>query len=329
MVAFTYANEQEWHALRSKHIGASEVAALFNESPYITAWSLYQVKTGKASAPPVDETATETGKEMEPAIAALYSKRANLMLGKVRHYYECDEQPFLGASVDYEFFSFEGKPIAVEIKHVSTHAWRAHGWAPETDYMPPHIELQLIAQMLCRGCEEGRVVAFCDGEIFTFTRRLDDERTKKLAGAIIDKVADFRDRIREGVEPDPFGTSDELTMMGLVVRPDPEKELLDLVNDREMDELLHGLKSWKDSEYTAGKEVDRHKALITAKLQRASNSELVAPGCMTQHYSLKRTVSEIPAATIQRKASTRVLFTVKERSDVPEVEEPTSTIMAG
>lgn len=316
-------NEVHWHEIRAKHIGASEVAGLANLSPYCTAYSLYQVKAGNAPTPSVDEDATSLGNDMEPAIGARYARQNNLEMIKVSNYHTCDAESFLGATLDYYFKSYEGKNIAVEIKHVSTWAWRDHQWNPDEDYAPPMYEMQLAAQLLCTGWEEGRIVAFCDGELFTFTRKRGEERTEKLCAEILRLVADMKRRIKERDEPDAFGASVDLEVMRIAVPADDKKPVLDMTHDREANNILHELATWQENKKMAEKGVDEAKAKITQIMSRHSNDGYVAAEIVTSHYHMKRTQSEIAAMTIQRKASITTRFTVKKREDAePEAQEP-------
>lgn len=318
---------EQWHALRAKHIGSSEVAALANLSPWATAYSLYQVKAGAAEQPPVSDD-VKNGIDFEEAIARRYAIDNNLEFVKCNEYNECASEPMLGATLDYKFSSHEGKNIAVEIKHVRSHSWRHHGWSPDNDYMPPHIEMQLVAQLLCTGWDEGRVVAFCDGEYYSFTRSINDDRVKKIAAEILRLVGDMKRRLAERDAPDAFGAPVDLGIMGLVAPSDVEKPVIDLTADADADALLHYFMQAKDQARMADKSIDEAKAKMTQLYTRASNEPSVPAELMTQHYHLKRTVSTTPARVQTVKAATRVLFTIKERMDVPNV-EPKSTLMAG
>ena len=328
----TIVNDQHWHQIRAKHIGASEVAGLANLSPYTTAYALYHAKAGNAPAPKVNEHSVSVGSALESAIAELYANDNNLELFKCREYHECDAEPFLGATLDYYFKTHEGQYIAVEIKHVTTWAWRDHGWSPDEDYMPPHIEMQLVAQLLATGWRQGRVVAFCDGETYSFTRMRGEDRVEKMAAEILRLVADMQRRIKERDEPDVLGKSVDLEIMGMAAKVDSSKPVLDMTDNREANNLLHELATWQANESTAKKGVDEAKAKITQLFTRASNDGFVASEMVTSHYRLKRTQSEIAAMTIQRKASVMTRFTVKERTDAqPEALDQTakSNLMGG
>ena len=39
-------SEAEWRELRARHVGGSEVAALYGCSPYLSHWALWQIKAG-------------------------------------------------------------------------------------------------------------------------------------------------------------------------------------------------------------------------------------------------------------------------------------------
>ena len=265
-----------WHQLRAKHIGASEVAGLANLSPYITAYSLYHVKAGTSPQPSVNEHSVSVGVALEGAIAALYASQNNLDLTKVKEYHQCDALPFLGATLDYRFVSHEGKWVIVEIKHVTTWAWRDHGWSPENDYIPPHYEMQIVSQMMCTGAEEGRVVVFCDGEIYTFFRKRGDEKVEKIVAEITRLVTDMERRIKEKDIPDVFGKSVDLEVMGIAARADLNKPLLDLSHERDANNALHELYVWQENAKMAEDGIKKAKAQITLMLERHSNDGAVA-----------------------------------------------------
>ena len=48
-------SDEHWRDLRSRHIGASDAAALFNLSPYKTHYSFFMEFTGRAPAPVIEE----------------------------------------------------------------------------------------------------------------------------------------------------------------------------------------------------------------------------------------------------------------------------------
>lgn len=321
-------NDEQWHALRLVHIGASEVGALANVSPWATAFSVYQVKKGTAQQPPVSDD-VQNGQDFEHAIARRYAIDNQLDLLKVREYHISDEEPFLGASLDYYFQSDKATPIATEIKHVRTQSWYHHQWSPETDYMPPHIEMQIVSQLICTGWQEGRVVAFCDGEFYSFTRRRGEERVEKMVEKILELVRDMKRRLESNEPPDAFGKPVELTMMGLIAPVDKDKPVLDLTHNHAADALVHHYYQATDAKTTAEKVIDETKAKITQLFMSGSNEPAVSGELLTLHYQLKRNVIDVKARVQEVKAHKQVRFTVKEREDKPTIEEPSSVLMAG
>lgn len=325
-------DDQHWHELRAKHIGASEISALFGHSPYLTAYTLFEMKRGKAPAPPIHDEQSSLGLGMEPAIAGLYARAQNLDVVKVREYHECDAMPLLGCSLDYKFIHPEHGFVPVEIKHVSTHAWRAHGWNNEEDYLPPHIEFQLIDQMLITKAKEGRVVAFCDGKIYHFIRRADEPRVQSMAKEIALAMLDFGRRLRENDPPDAFGDASlDLRTLGYSMPSDKEAPALDLTREPDANQIIETLIDWQAQEYMAKNEIDRCKVKLTELMRKNCNTDAIPAEAFTENFTLRRTVSDIAATTVQRKASKMVRFTVKKREDAeaPVQAEETSVLMAG
>jgi putative phage-type endonuclease len=193
MGALSVRDQTHWHELRSQHIGASDVAALFDMSPFTTLWQLWMEKSGKL--PPEDlsdNKSVQAGTFLESGIANWAAHRWDMKIEKVVDYYTADDCPGMGASLDFQ--TDGGHPV--EIK------WSAHGdgWEYEGDTItcaPDNYVLQVLHQMACTDAEYGWLIALIRNE----PRRMKVPRSEEIISKIKSHVAKFWDSVRAGEEP--------------------------------------------------------------------------------------------------------------------------------
>lgn len=186
-------DQTHWHELRSQHVGASEVAALFDMSPFTTLWQLWMEKSGKL--PPEDlsgNKSVQAGTFLESGIANWAAHRWDMKIEKVVDYYTADDCPGMGASLDFQ--TDGGHPV--EIK------WSAHGdgWEYEGDTItcaPDNYVLQVLHQMACTDAEYGWLIALIRNE----PRRMKVPRSVEIISKIKSHVAKFWDSVSCGAEP--------------------------------------------------------------------------------------------------------------------------------
>jgi putative phage-type endonuclease len=186
-------DQTHWHELRSKHIGASEVAALFDMSPFTTLWQLWMEKSGKLPPEHLSgNKAVQAGTFLESGIANWAAHRWDMKIEKVVDYYTADDCPGMGASLDFQ--TDGGHPV--EIK------WSAHGdgWEYEGDTIttaPDNYVLQVLHQMACTDAEYGWLIALIRNE----PRRMKVPRSVEIISKIKSHVAKFWDSVSCGAEP--------------------------------------------------------------------------------------------------------------------------------
>lgn len=193
MGALSVRDQTHWHELRSQHIGASDVAALFDMSPFTTLWQLWMEKSG--NLPPEDlsdNKSVQAGTFLESGIANWAAHRWDMKVKKVVDYYTADDCPGMGASLDFQ--TDGGHPV--EIK------WSAHGdgWEYEGDTItcaPDNYVLQVLHQMACTDAEYGWLIALIRNE----PRRMKVPRSEEIISKIKSHVAKFWDSVRAGEEP--------------------------------------------------------------------------------------------------------------------------------
>lgn len=187
-------SRDHWHELRAAHVGASESAALFNLSPWLTRWQLHMQKAGRLPAVDLDSNLAVThGRHFEPAVASYAAEKFGIQLRKVHRYLEADDCPGMGASLDYEQFG-DGL-IPVEIKFSLHGDWDYQG--DEILEAPDNYIIQCQHQLGCTSAPHAVLLAFTGGDL----RRMIIPRREGMIASIKREVTQFWDDVRAGKEP--------------------------------------------------------------------------------------------------------------------------------
>jgi predicted phage-related endonuclease len=265
-------SETEWHAVRARHIGSSEVSALFGVQPdyALSHFALWHVKAGNIPPPVVDNDRVRFGTKLEPLIAELAAEENGWTITKGR-YHEDPLCPGLGASLDYEIDApgpgddgCEG-PGVLECKNVD---WMVHrrSWA---DGEPPiHITLQLQTQLACSGRTWGCVVALVGGnQLLTYRF----QARPKIVADIRRRTFEFWSAIDAGQEPLVDGkdsTSDALRALF----PEVTSQSLDLRTHNEFPIVVAALLSKTEERKRVTEEEEELKNRLRAILGDAKSA---------------------------------------------------------
>ncbi len=163
-------SKKVWHALRAKHVTASEIAPLlgmgakYQQSPF----ALFHIKAGTVPPPAFENNRMEAGNALETAIARWAARREGW---KIRRGCFAIDDTIEGASATLDFIiessdalaarGFDG-PGALEIKNVDRWEYEEK-W--EGDEPPPHIALQHQQQLACTGWFWGAVAVCVGGNV--------------------------------------------------------------------------------------------------------------------------------------------------------------------
>lgn len=205
-------DDSHWHELRRTHVGASESAALFGLSPWLTPWQLYHIKRG-ALPGMADNDVLRTGRHFEPAIASYAAEKFDLRLQKVHRYISDDTTPGMGASLDYE--TAEGERMPAEIKM----SLFGDGWEWEGDRLtsaPEHYVIQCQHQIAVTGAKAALLIAWAGFNVRTMLIPRSDAIVAELRARITQFWAD----VKAGNEPpvDFQMDGDELTALAATLR---------------------------------------------------------------------------------------------------------------
>lgn len=235
-----------WHDLRRKHIGASDIAALFGcgNSYTPTLNALYHEKRGNLPPEEGVNLLAELGKALEPFIAFVVSDIQHWRLEPCRFYHEHPEHKFLGCTLDYYVVESEHGPGTMQIKNVQQ--W-AQGWTQSR--APDHVELQVQQEFLVTNAARvaeglppftwGCIASMHAGnpEDIRIMMRAPDMKVQKH---IIERAGRFMADVDAGKEPPIMGSEDYAHINDLFkfaeeeADPDPK----DLRGDAVMDDYI-------------------------------------------------------------------------------------------
>lgn len=264
-------------------ISASQVAALWGASPYVTRWMLYHWARGTVSLDEPENVRMEMGLRFEAAILDLAARELRLdVTQNAENRYRRHESIRLGCTVD----SLVTDPALgvgiVEAKNVDSMVWR-QDWNETA--APKHIEIQLQAQMLVLGASWGAIAALVGGNRFLLYRR---EPNRRLWASMEAQVRAFWDEVEAEREPSPAGIERELRLLDhLYPKADPHK-VIHLDDDHDAAELVEAYALARKARRQAEADVEATKTLIGAMLQDAKY--LYVPG-----FEVSRTDRVTPA----------------------------------
>ena len=191
----------EWHQHRLHHRNASETPAVLDVSPWMTAYQLWQLKTGRASQPDVT-AAMAHGTKLEPIAREAYEKQTGLIM-----------EPLVMVDGEYSA-SLDGITLGgelmVEIKCPRSKDSKILADA-KAGRVPEHIYWQLQSQLMVSGAELAHLYVYdgADGILL-------EQRPDSTAWATIrDEWDRFVAMVRED-RPPPLSYGDT------VVRTDAE-----------------------------------------------------------------------------------------------------------
>ena len=284
---------------RQSYIGASEVASVFDMSPYQTRFELWHIKAGNIENPEPQHDRMLFGQLIEKAIGQAVKEKEGWTVHKVHRYLTHKTVPGMGASLDFEIVCHEDGPGVLETKTVD---WLEFQDWP--DQKPPiYYQLQLQHQLSVTGRKWGAIAVLIGGnelEIFPYSRH--EPSIAKIEKAI----SEFWVSIKEGEEPDANFERDARAI-GLLYRAS-YGDTLDLRGNNYFTQLCASYQEQSAIEKQASTKRKAIKAEILTLIQHS-------PLVLTDGF--KVTASEVP--DIEMKAHTRrgyrhLAITAKEKA---------------
>lgn len=210
MPAIPINNDLHWHLLRAHHVGGSEIGALFDASPWMTRFTLWHEKAGKARIAREVNDRMRLGTFLEEYIAAELGGKLGWRLLKSKVYHQHPTVAGMGCTLDFDIIDHEWGPGLCETKLVFDYMDYQQNWT--RDRAPVNYELQVQHQFACTGYSWG-VIACLVMQTGTIMPAIVRRPEPKVIGLIEGKVAAFWESIRENVPPPPTGTEDDLAVL--------------------------------------------------------------------------------------------------------------------
>lgn len=131
---------------RRNHLGGSDIAALFDMSPFVTQYDLWLDKTGKLSPEDSTKKHLQLGNDFEPIIMNIAARH----LGKLKRNQYRSLKPDLPLAVNTDAIAEDKDGCPVEGKTNGVFWPVEETWGePGTDQIPDRVNLQAHAQMMC------------------------------------------------------------------------------------------------------------------------------------------------------------------------------------
>ena len=271
---------------RVNWLGASEVAALFDLSPYSTQFELWHQKRGTLPGHDLDNVERiMAGQYLEPSIAAWAAAKWDWVVTGVPEYLTNPNIPKMGASLDFE--TEDGEPV--EIKNVDWMIFRDGDWVYDGDDIydcPPHFLLQVQHQLSCRPNATHAWLIVCVGG--NRLHRMHIPRHNALIAEIETRVNDFWSSVDRGVAPDPNYQRDGPAITQLYTG---ENEVMDLRHDTEAFEAAQAY--YEAAAQVRVAETKKKAAMAQLKVLAAdSKTTLIDEGFTLKSSYIKGCVSE-------------------------------------
>lgn len=311
-------NGTHWHDLRSKHIGASEIAGLMGCSPWHTPLQLHLDKRDMVHHP-ISGQLADFGRTMEPIVAAYLADETGWKVEKSYQYAEHPDYPFLGCTIDYYVLESEHGRGILEIKYVNA-------FAPDWSQVkaPEHVEWQIQHQLLvvngARIKKGLKPFAWsCIGSMHGGNpediRLIMRPPNYKMQSQIIERGGKFWADVQAGIEPEG-----ELMEKDYAYTPEmfkqahrlDETHVLDLTRSNDADILCEQYETLGEQIAGLTKERDKVKAYIMHKLLEIQPDKLQAHMlARSQKFEIGVELVEVNRKPRTARVDTSVRFKIK------------------
>lgn len=260
---FTPNSESEWLDLRKPDLTSTMMPALFDLSPYTTAFELYHAKKSGVEVPFETNERVEKGKRIEEFAAAEVAADQKWLARRNPHYIRMPDLR-LGSSFDFHAECPKRGNGILEIKAVDFFIHKAR-WSE--DEVPAHIEVQVRHQMMLADVTWACVAAFTsiyDYHPYFFARDLEFEKGLQEA------AQKFWADVDAGNEPRPDFYRDAPVIAQLY--KDAGGELADKTGDKSFEGVAARFLRWKNEESAAKKGKEAAKAEMHRLLENSGGA---------------------------------------------------------
>ncbi len=182
---------------RAAGLGSTDSAAILGKSPWASAFTVYQEKTGQM---PARESTLPMylGLKLERTIAELFTARTGkkVRMSNIQHSHPV--WPFIKSHVD---FRVVGEPAVLELKTARS----LDGWGEDgSSDIPVHYWIQVQHQLLVLGMPYAYLAAlFGHFDFRTYTIARDFDFTEKLAAVLVEF---WEQHVKAGIAPELDGS---------------------------------------------------------------------------------------------------------------------------
>lgn len=258
---------------RASVVGASEVAALFDASPWLTRFELWHRKTGSISTPAFNATKPDGSPENERIYWGVKLEKAIVEAACERWGYEPLETPHrldngkgLGGHPDQRVMCPQRGRGILEVKTADWLVAKEWGDEPPLNY--------LLQSQTYQGLDQaswGDLIVLVGGNDL---RRFQYDFRPKIYADIEARVIEFWQSVEAGKAPKPDYAKDGRAVAELY--GNPAATATDLRRDNRMPELLREYLEAKEAETLAGARVDAAKCELLEKL--GDHAEAIVDG---------------------------------------------------
>lgn len=289
-------------------ISASQAAALWNKSPYLTRWMLWQHFAKGMSLDKEGDARMSWGLKLEPLIIAEAAADLKLEVRPNQPQAYVSRGRF-GCTRDAEIIAPDLGPGALECKCV----FDFRTWMQDWDggkRVPAHYEIQLQTQLYVGDGREpyrwGAFAVWVAGEVHYFRR----EPAEGLWADMEREAEAFFAAVEACEEPDPFGASVELPFLTNLPRRGDVIDLSEEANAKEIAEAARMFDAESARARGVGRSRDHFKAQLLAALGEASEAILYGG------IRVKVRQDDVPEHT--RAASKRTILKVTVPAELPD-----------
>jgi len=197
-------SERVWHRLRRSVMTSTEVAALFEASPWLTPFALWHQKAGNVESGKPATAAMRLGLELEAAARRMWEHEAGGRVRPAGMTFRWSPSARLGASFDGFAVAPDGAAGLVECKAIARRRWDEQWRLAHGSVEPPsHYRLQAETQLALTGAVwlDFAVVVFGhDGQAFEVVRI---EPHADLRRSIVERVEAFWASLAADASPPP------------------------------------------------------------------------------------------------------------------------------
>jgi putative phage-type endonuclease len=290
------ASRKEWLDLRMHDVTSTEVAALFNISPYATEFELWYRKKAETVVELDGNERMRWGERLQDAIANGIAEDYGWDIRHMSEYMRIPELR-MGASFDYAI----GDDGLLEVKNVDALVFR-DGWLVEGDDLeaPPHIELQIQHQLAVSGRKYARIGALIGGNRVALIHR---DADTQIIETIKMRVKAFWESIEANKPPHPDYVRDCEFISKLYNYAEPGK-ILDARDDAYIARMCA---NYREASEAAKKADERKQAIKAELLTRIGSAEKV----LGEDYSI--TASLVGPAHVEYEREGYRLFKINWR----------------